>query len=103
MLHCLFRWNVILELNRYLFDPFAGDIKIQPKHSKSSGSVADSGPTPTEEKDIALKKRLQAYLDGRTPLTEIFWNESDVTETELLAFAERNAISVLYHYCRITP
>lgn len=100
------RWNVILELSRYLFDPHfventqkATTPRIRSISREKSESCGDVPMKEVEEVDVAMKKRLHHYLDGRTTLTEIFWNHPDIMESELVAFADRNNISVLYHYC----
>ena len=70
---------------------------MTPTITKSASSSLRDVSCP-EERDRALRRSLSAYLDGRTTVTEILWNEPGLAADELFAFAERNDISVLYHY-----
>jgi hypothetical protein len=71
---------MIIELHIYLFD--------------AMGSLDAEGIILTD-KDKELHNRLKKYCNARHRLVEILWNESDLTQDEILSFVSRHSVSIV--------
>ena len=59
-------------------------------------TITAISPNESKDKDAALRRLLAPYIDGRTSLIEIIWENSNYSEKDILEFATRSGISILH-------